>query len=77
MDFTPEAEEPKEEPEPKPEPQRRGRNRGADLVTRARIGQDGISPPRTLFQALIYLLLLAAVLTAIFFSWNWSSSYFK
>ncbi len=77
MDAKPEADERKEEPKPEPEPRRRGRNRGADLVTRARIGQDGISPPRTLFQALLYLLILAAILAAVFFCWNWSSSYFN
>jgi hypothetical protein len=75
MDPTPEPVESKQDPEP--EPRRRGRNRGAETVTRARIGQDFVSPPRSLFQALIYLLLLGAVIAAIYLSWNWSSSFFS
>ena len=70
MDPTP---TPSEQPDESPDPWAGRRSREADLVEEARIARAGggvarISP---YYQALLYLLLLAVLVVAVWLSWRW------
>jgi hypothetical protein len=47
------------------------RHRGSNLIEEARFGGNFL--PHSLFQTLVYLLLIVALAAAVFLAWNWSS----